>query len=105
MAPYGFNMVSGLGSFHNVDQTVKQALGPFSSGSKDHGTHNTPIFPNWNFVLFQLGKILYFKPWCGKLKGLGKSRRTLNAPKGEACLDTKGVGRARFLICLRHMMF
>ena len=57
-----FNMVSGLGPFNIVGKMAKRALDPLSSGSKDHGTHNAPLFPGWNFVLFQLGKILCFKP-------------------------------------------
>ena len=40
MVPPSFNMVSGLRPFHNVSQVAKQALGPFNSRSKDHGTHN-----------------------------------------------------------------
>ena len=73
---------------------AKHPLGPLSSGSKDHGTHNIPLFPGWNFVLFQLGKILCFKPWLQKLKGLGKSTCTSNVPEDEACLDTKLVESA-----------
>ena len=79
VAPPGFNMVSGLGPFRtwakwawsisNVDQA---GLGPLSSGSKDHGTHNSLIFPIWNFVLFQLGKILCFKPWVWKVERTGE---------------------------------
>ena len=61
MASLGLNMVSGLRSFH-VSQAAKQSLGPLSSGPKNHGTHNASIFPGWNFMLFQLGKILCFKP-------------------------------------------
>ena len=57
-----FNMVSGLGPFHNVCRIAKRALGPSSSGSIDCGTHNAPLFLDWNFALFQLGKILCFKP-------------------------------------------
>ena len=87
----------GLGRF---TMWVKRPLGPLSSGYKDHSTHNAPFFPGWNFVLFQLGKILCFKSWCGKLKGLGKSTSTSNASEDEACLDTKRLGSARFPTCL-----
>ena len=49
-----------------------------------------------NTVLLNLG--------CGKLKRLGELMCTLNAPKGEARLDTKRVGSAHFLIFLRCML-
>ena len=68
----------GLGHF-----TVrpKQALGPSSTGSKDYGTHNAPLFPGCNFVLFQSREsIVYLNLGCGKLKGLGELMCTLNAP-------------------------
>ena len=39
MASLGLNMVSGLGPFHHMGQAARRALGPLSSGSKDHGTH------------------------------------------------------------------
>ena len=41
---------------------------------------------------------------CGKLKGLGKLKRTLNASEGEARLDAKRVGSAHSPICLWHML-
>ena len=49
---------------------AKWALGPLSSGFrfKDNGTHNAPLFFGWNFVIFQLGKILCFKPWVWKVE-------------------------------------
>ena len=49
---------------------AKRDLGLSSSGSKDYGTHNCPIFPDWNFVLFQSGEnIVFLSLWCKKLKG------------------------------------
>ena len=39
---------------------AKRALGPSSSKSKDYGTHNVPLFPDWNFMLFQLGESTVF---------------------------------------------
>ena len=65
-------MVSGLRLFHNVGQAAKRALYPLSSGSKDHGTYNAPLFPDWNFVPFQLPKILCFKPWVWIVERTGK---------------------------------
>ena len=56
LAPYGFNMVSGLEPFHNMGQAVKWALSPLSSGSKDHGTHNAPPFPRLEFHAFLVGE-------------------------------------------------
>ena len=59
---------------------AKRALGPLSSGSKEHGTHNAPLFPGWNFMLFQLGEnTMFLNLGYGKLKGLGELMRTLNA--------------------------
>ena len=81
MAFHGFNMVSGLGPFHNVGQAAKQALGPLNSGSKSHGTHNASFFPGYNFVLFQLGKILCFKPWERKVERTGKINAHIEHPK------------------------
>ena len=72
----------------------KRALGPSSSGSKDPGTHNAPLFPGGNFVLLQLRKILWIAERIGKLM------RISNVLEGEACLVTKRVGRAHFRICL-----
>ena len=40
----------------------------------------------------------------GKLKGLGEFMRTLNASEGEALLDTKCLGSARFLTFMRRML-
>ena len=45
-------------------------------------------------MLFQLGKILCFKPRVWKVKRAGKLLRTSNAPEGEARLVTKRVGSA-----------
>ena len=92
----------GLGRFTS---RARRSLGPLSSGSKGHDTHNAPPFPNWNFMFLQLGKILYFKPRVWKVERTGKLMRTSNALEGEACLVTKRVGSAHFLVCLRHMMF
>ena len=65
---------------------AKRALDPLSSGSKDHGTHNAPLFPDWNFVIFQSGEnTVLLNLGCRKLKGLGELMRTLNALEGEAC--------------------
>ena len=61
-------MVTEFGQFHNMGQAPKQALGPLSSESKDHGTHNAPPFPRLEFRAFQLGKILCFKPWVQKVE-------------------------------------
>ena len=84
---------------------AKRALGPLSNGSKDHGTHNAPLFFGWNFMLFQLREnTVLLSLGCGKLKGLGELVRALNASEGEVYLDTKRVGSARFPICLRCMM-
>ena len=41
---------------------------------------------------------------CGKLKGLRELIHTLNAPEGEARLDTKHLGSARFPTFLRQML-
>ena len=51
-------------------------------------------------MLLQLGKILCFKPRVWKAERTGKLMRTLNALEGEACLVTKRVGSAHFLISL-----
>ena len=59
---------------------AKRTLGPSSSGSKDYGTHNAPIFSSWNFVLFQSGEnTVFLNLGCGKLKGLGELMCILNA--------------------------
>ena len=42
--------------------------------------------------------------WCGKLKGLGELKRTLNASEDEVRLDTKRMGNARFATFLLHML-
>ena len=55
-------------------------------------------------MLFQLGKILCFKPRVWKVERAGKLMRTSNVPNGEARLVTKRVGSAHFSICLQHMM-
>ena len=80
--------------------SAKWALGPLSSGSKDDGTHNVPLFLGWNFALFQLGKTLCFKPRVWKIERMGKLMRTSNASECEACLVIKLVDSARFPICL-----
>ena len=98
-------MVNELGQFHNVGQTAKRALGPLSSGSKDHCTHNAHFFHGWNFVLFQLRKILCFKPRVWKVERTEKLMYKSNALEGEVCLATKRVGSAHFPICLRRMTF
>ena len=60
---------------------AKWAIGLLSSGSKGYGTHNAPLFPDWNFVLFQLGEnTMLLNLGYEKLKGLGELMRTLNAP-------------------------
>ena len=84
---------------------AKRALGPLNSGSKDHGTHNAPLFPDWNFVLFQSREniVLLNRGW-EKLKGLGKLMHTLNALEGGACLDTTCMGSTCFPTCLRRML-
>ena len=84
---------------------AKRVLGPSSSGSKEHGTHNALLSPGWNFVLFDSGEnIVFLNLECGKLKGLGELMRTLNVPEGELRLDTKRVGSARFPTFLRRML-
>ena len=95
-------MVCGLRPSHIMGL---RALNPLSSGPKGDGTHNTPIFLGWNFVLFQLRKTLYFKHRVWKIERTGKLMRTSNALKGEACLVTKRVGSACFSICLWRMIF
>ena len=75
---------------------AKRALGPSSSRSKDCGTHNALLFPNWNFVLLQSEEsIVFLNLRCGKLKGLGELMRILNASYGEVCLDIKCLGSTR----------
>ena len=87
-----------MGLDHFTTQ-AKRALGPLSSGSKDHGTHNAPLFRGWNFALFQSREnTVFLNLRCEKLKGLEELMRTLNAPEGEARLDTKYMGSARFPI-------
>ena len=58
---------------------ANQALGPLSTKSNDYGTHNAPIFPDYNFVLFQSGEsTVCLNLRSGKLKGFGELMRTLN---------------------------
>ena len=61
---------------------MRWTLGPLSSGSKDHGTHNAPIFPAITFVLLKLGKILCFKSRVWEAEKTGKFMRTSNASEG-----------------------
>ena len=50
---------------------AKRALGPLSGGSKDHDTHNAPLFLDWNFALFQSKEnTVFLNIGCSKLKGL-----------------------------------
>ena len=80
---------------------AKRALGPLSKGSKDHGTQNTLIFSDWNFMVFQSRKnIVLLSLRCGKLKGLRELVLASKASKWEVHFDTKPVGRTRFPICL-----
>ena len=63
----------GLGRF------IVRALGPSSTGSKDYGTHNAPLFPSCNFMFFQSREsIVCLNLKCEKLKGRGKLMHTLN---------------------------
>ena len=95
VVPPGFNMVGGLGLLHITGQVslcAKRALGPLSSGSKDHDTHNTsappppppppppPISPAVTLVLFHLGKIPCFKSRVWEADKTGKLMRTSNVP-------------------------
>ena len=93
-----------MGLDHFTTQ-AKWALGPLSDGSKDHGTHNAPLFPGSNFMLFQTREntaLLSFG--CGKLKGLGELMRILSASEGEVGLDSKRLGIERFPTHLRRMV-
>ena len=36
------------------------ALGPWSSGCKDHGPHNVSLFPGWNFVILSVRESTVF---------------------------------------------
>ena len=86
--------------------SAKQTLSPLSSGSrsKDHGTHNAPIFPRLKVRASSIGEnTVVLNLGCGNLKGLGKLKCTLNTPEGEARLDAKRVGSAHSPICLWHM--
>ena len=92
----------GLNRFKTL---AKRALGPLSDGSKDHGTHNVPIFLGWNFILFQTKKnTVILSIGYGKLKGLGELMHILNAPESELRWDKKFVGSTRFPTCLWHMV-
>ena len=64
-------------------------MGPLSGGfrSKDHGTHNAFLFFGWNFVLFQLGKILCFKPLEATVGLLFLARLTNDGPRRPRGLD------------------
>ena len=65
-----------------------------------------PPFPSVGILcFFSWGKYCVLNLRCEKLKGLGKLMHTSNMLEGEACLGTKRVGRARFPISLRCMMF
>ena len=54
----------------------------------------------WTPWIWGVTKILCFKPRVWKGERIGKLMRTSNAHEGEACLVTKCVGSAHFLICL-----
>ena len=65
----------GLGHFTSWAKQTKtqegKALGPLSSGFKNHGTHNTPLFPDWNSILFPVGEnIVVLNVECGELYAL-----------------------------------
>ena len=66
-----------------------RAMSPLSGGfrSKDHGTHNAFLFFGWNFVLFQLGKILCFKPLETTVGLLFLARLTNAGPRRPRGLD------------------
>ena len=49
---------------------AKRALGPLSSGSKDHGTHNAPFSPVGTLCFFSWGKYCVLNLEYGRLKGL-----------------------------------
>ena len=90
-------MISGLGQILNGGQA-----GPRPNGSKNHGTHNAPLFPGWNFLLFQSREnTVLLNLGCGKLKDL---MHILNEPEGEVCSDTKRMGSTHFPTRLRHMV-
>ena len=108
MAPPGFDMVSGLGPLHTWAVSQHGPSGPWAHrvvGLKTMVSTMPPLSLVEISCFFNWGKYCVLKLGCGKLKGLGKSMRTLNMAEGGACLDTKSVGSARFPIRLRCMMF
>ena len=81
---------------------AKRALG---DRSKDHGTHNAPLFLSWNFMVFKTREnTVLLSLGCENLKGLGELMRILNASEGEVHWDTKRVGSASFPTCLQRMV-